>query len=99
MVTIGYPETVGSVGIRELRDKASAVIRRVAAGETIEVTDHGRPVARITRIEPLRGLEQLIAEGRARPSEGELLNFPARRRRKGERSLSDILDEMRRDER
>lgn len=28
------------VGIRELEDNASALIRRVAAGETIEVTEH-----------------------------------------------------------
>src|SRR5262245_41752831 len=39
------------VGIRELKDNASAVIRRVAAGETIRITDRGRTVARIV---PLR---------------------------------------------
>lgn len=36
-----------SVGIRALKQNASQVIARVAAGETIEVTDRGRPVARI----------------------------------------------------
>jgi prevent-host-death family protein len=35
------------VGIRELKEHASALIRRVAAGETITITDRGRPVARI----------------------------------------------------
>ena len=33
------------VGVRELRRQASAILRRVAAGETVEVTDRGRPVA------------------------------------------------------
>ena len=36
------------VGVRELRQQASAVLRRVAAGESIIVTDRGRPVARLT---------------------------------------------------
>ena len=33
------------VGVRELRRDASAILRRVAAGETVEVTDRGRHVA------------------------------------------------------
>ena len=35
------------IGIRELRQHASRYLARVAAGETIEVTDRGRPVARL----------------------------------------------------
>ena len=52
------------MGIRELRQQASGVLRRVAEGEVIEVTSHGHPVARIV---PLRSssLEQLVLEGRA----------------------------------
>jgi prevent-host-death family protein len=30
---------MASVGVRELRQRASELLRRVAAGETIEVTD------------------------------------------------------------
>jgi prevent-host-death family protein len=37
-----------SVGIRELRQRMSELLRRVAAGETIEVTNRGRPVALLT---------------------------------------------------
>jgi antitoxin (DNA-binding transcriptional repressor) of toxin-antitoxin stability system len=33
------------MGIRELRDTLTATIRRVRAGETIEVTHDGEPVA------------------------------------------------------
>ena len=85
-------------GIRELRQNASDLIRRVIAGETIEVTERGRPVARIV---PLRGngvLDQMVAEGRATKARGELLDvkpMPA----SGRRRLSDVLAEMRADER
>ena len=33
------------IGIRELRDRLTATIRRVRDGETIEITHHHRPVA------------------------------------------------------
>jgi prevent-host-death family protein len=33
------------IGIRELRDRLTATIRRVRDGETIEITHHGRRVA------------------------------------------------------
>ena len=67
------------VGVRELKQQTSAVLRRVTAGETIEVTDHGHPIARIV---PLRSsaLDQLVAEGRATGAAGDLL---------------DLLDELR----
>ena len=39
-----------SVGVRELRQRASELLRRVEAGETIEVTDRGRPVALLTPV-------------------------------------------------
>jgi hypothetical protein len=38
--------TIGSIGVRELRQNASHYLSRVAAGEFIEITDLGRPVAR-----------------------------------------------------
>lgn len=37
-----------SVGIRQLKQNASAVIARVKKGEALIVTDRGIPVARIT---------------------------------------------------
>jgi prevent-host-death family protein len=55
------------IGIRELREGLSRVLRRVRAGETIEVTDRGRPVARIVPVSSIEGLEPLIAAGRVRP--------------------------------
>ena len=56
------------IGIRELRQNLSRALKRVRGGETIEVTDRGRPVARIVPVMPsMPGLEQLIETGRVRP--------------------------------
>jgi prevent-host-death family protein len=67
-----------AVGIRELKQNASAVIRRVKAGESIEVTERGQPVARLVPIrEPVDVIEQLIAEGRAARPVGSLDDVPA----------------------
>ena len=51
------------VGIRELRQRASDILRRVEAGETFEVTDRGRPIARLSPITDLEGVDQLRATG------------------------------------
>jgi prevent-host-death family protein len=87
------------VGIRELRQNASEYVRRAEAGETIEVTDRGRPVARLS---PLPGaesiLDRLIAEGKATPARGDLRNLgPPPPPSPGARPLSEIIEEMRED--
>lgn len=63
-----------TVGIRELRQQTSGVLKRVAAGESVDITVHGHAVARIV---PLRlgPLAQLIAEGGATAAEGDLLTL------------------------
>ena len=65
---------MNKVGVRELRRDASAILRRVAAGETIQVTDRGRPVALMVKAMP-DGLERLEAEGMVRRGEGDLLGI------------------------
>ncbi len=60
--------------MRELRQQASAVMKRVAAGEVIEVTDHGHPIARIVPLRP-GVLDQLVLEGRATEAKGSLLEL------------------------
>lgn len=62
------------VGIRELRQQASSVLKRVVGGETIEVTDHGHPIARIVPLRP-GTLDQLVLEGRATEADGDLLDI------------------------
>ncbi|STZ41260.1 prevent-host-death family protein [Mycolicibacterium gilvum] len=36
-----------SYGVRELRQNAAMVLREVAAGETVEITNNGHPVAQM----------------------------------------------------
>jgi prevent-host-death family protein len=63
-----YTWRMDRVGVRELNQNTSQVIDRVRHGETIEVTDRGRPVARLVPVS--RGtaaLDRLVAEGRAIP--------------------------------
>ena len=62
------------VGVRELRRQASAILRRVAAGETVEVTDRGRSVAVLLRTMP-SGLARLEREGLLRRADGDLLDL------------------------
>ena len=87
------------VGIRDLRQNASAVLRRVAAGEVVEVTDQGRAVARIVPMHEASRLEQLVAEGRASSATGDVLDVKAMPRIAGKPALSKILADMRADER
>jgi prevent-host-death family protein len=57
------------VGVRELRQNLSVYLERIKLGETLRVTERGKPVALLT---PLNGemsrLDRLIAAGRARPA-------------------------------
>lgn len=53
-----------AIGIRELRQHASRYLREVQGGETIEVTDRGRPVARLVPVPHGGGLDELAQSGR-----------------------------------
>ena len=53
------------VGIRELRQYLSKYLRRVAAGETLQVLDRGRPVAILAPLpEQSSVVDGLVAAGR-----------------------------------
>ena len=54
---------MASTGIRELRQRASELLRRVEAGETIEITDRGRPVAVLAPLPDQRPIERLRMSG------------------------------------
>jgi prevent-host-death family protein len=84
------------VGVRELRQNLSVYLDRVKAGETLEVTEHGRPVARLTPNPPVRlsVIDQMIADGRITPARTDHRTTPYPPRIPG-RPLSEILQEMR----
>jgi prevent-host-death family protein len=87
------------VGIRELRQDASAWVRRAAAGETIEVTDRGRPVAQLGPVTSApRGLAALEDAGLIRRGRGKLTDLPPMKMKPGSRPLSEILQELRDEE-
>lgn len=70
-------ESYEKVGVRELRQNLSVYLRRVAEGETLEVTERGRPVAVIAPLpEESTPLKRLVSAGRAVRPSGDLLDLP-----------------------
>jgi prevent-host-death family protein len=67
---------MSEVGIRALKQNASAVVADAAAGETVTITDRGRPVAQMTAI-PKSRLSGLVDEGHARPARSRFVDLPA----------------------
>jgi prevent-host-death family protein len=64
-----------SIGIRQLRQQASTLLRDVERGERIEVTDRGRPVALLVPMPGGDRIEGLLASGRLSPAAGDLLEL------------------------
>jgi prevent-host-death family protein len=64
-----------TIGVRELRQRASECLRQVEAGRTLEVTARGRPVALLVPIRKAGHLERLVARGRIVPGSGDLLGL------------------------
>jgi prevent-host-death family protein len=91
---------MATVGVRELRQRASELLRRVEAGETVEVTDRGRPVAILAPV-PGRGpLERLRASGDIEPGRRDLHDLPdPLPLEPGQEPPSSILRRLRQDER
>ena len=60
---------MSQIGIQELHRHTNQILGRVRAGETLEITDRGIPVAEIRPISSARsGFAKLIAEGRLVPA-------------------------------
>jgi prevent-host-death family protein len=88
------------VGLRQLRHETSAVLARVRAGETVDITAHGRLVARLVPAgEPASSpiVDELIRSGRLvaarRPG-----YRPTLREGDGRDRLGEALAESRSDE-
>lgn len=67
---------MASIGVRELRQRASELLRRVEQGETIEVTDRGRRVAILSPPPEGNPLDRLRALGDVEPAKGDLDDLP-----------------------
>jgi prevent-host-death family protein len=92
-----YTSYVDSIGIRELRQNASVWIAKAKAGLTIQITDRGRPVARLVPIAPAeQARDQLIADGQLIPAAAPRVPLNMADLIEGA-SLTSILDEQRSD--
>jgi prevent-host-death family protein len=90
---------MSQVGVRALKQNASAVVAAAAAGDVTIITDRGRPVAQLV---PLMGgrLDELVAAGRARRAKASLRDVGAApRRARGRAPLSAVVQSMRDDDR
>lgn len=87
------------IGVRELRQHASRWLKRVAAGEIIEITERGRPVAVLSPPRDMSARERLLASGRLIPAEGDLRDVEPLPAQPGSPTLSDTLAHMRDEER
>lgn len=93
-----------SVTVSELNRQTAKVLDRIKAGESLEISEHGRPVARLSPAVPSTGaplLDRLIAQGKAIPAvnSGPIPPTPARDAPEKDISLSAALAEIRDDER
>ncbi len=78
---------------RQLRNDISAVLRRVEAGETLRVTVHGRPVAKLS---PLGERGRTVSRERFLAAIGGTLSREQANglTRELKRTLSETIDEL-----
>jgi prevent-host-death family protein len=93
-----------SVTVSELNRQTARVLDRIKAGESLEISEYGRPIARLLPAAPTTGsplLDRLIAQGRAIPAAnpGPIPPTPPRDSSEESVSLSAALAEMRGEER
>ena len=89
-----------TVGLRELGQNVSRVMERIKKGESLVVTEHGTPIARLEPFKARSRLEDMIAEGDAIPAEITIQEFLATHVPiESEIRGSEILQQMRDEER
>jgi len=91
-----------TVGIRDLKQNASAVVARAAAGEILTITDRGRPVARLLPLERKSLLQQMVEGGQIKLPERPLTDAISHRAVENQAdgpTLTQILLQMRDEER
>ena len=89
-----------SVGIRELRQRASELLRQVERGESIEITDRGRPVALLSPLPPGNPYQRMLAEGEIAPATRDTGDLPEPLPLlPDQESASQVLARLRSDER
>ena len=90
-----------SISIHELRQHTSRHVRMAKAGRRVAVTERGAPVAYLVPAEePASLLARLEAAGEYTPPVGSVLGLlPPPPLRQGKRPLSEVVKELREQER
>jgi len=84
------------VGVRELRDNLSKWLGRAQRGEDILITERGKPVARLSRVEQSPALERLIEKGIVTPARNPKTKIQRRDLVKTKGEISDLVKQQRR---
>lgn len=86
-----------SVGIRELKSRLSEYLRHVKAGQTLLITERGRPIGRLVPADqPLEARLRAMAQAGLILWSGQKLEpMPPVVRARGERTVADLLVEDR----
>ena len=86
-----------SVGTRELKSKLSEYLRRVKAGETITVTEHGKMIGRLVPVKPTieERMQAMVAAGQIEWNGQKLAPYQPKAINRGGRQLSDLVVEAR----
>lgn len=91
---------MAAVGVRELRQRASELLQRVEAGETVEVTDRGPPGRRPRPLPSGGPIQRLRPAGDLVPNQHDPDSLPdPLPLAPGQEPPSDVLARRRRDER
>ena len=64
--------SVTTVGAYEAKTHLPALLAKVERGETVTITRHGRPVARLVPVDVVRPVEEIIVDLRALREHGRL---------------------------
>jgi prevent-host-death family protein len=85
------------VGTRELKNKLSEYLRRVKAGETITVTEHGKTIGQIVPVKPTvdERVLALAAVGQVEWNGQKLKPYQPKAVNIGGHQLSDLVTEDR----
>ena len=94
-ISATWPDLPATVGVREFRDHLSQYLERVKAGETLTITEHGRPIARIAGSSKPPRLLELIARGEATAATRPVTDLLKIKRVKITGSTQDFIDEIR----
>jgi prevent-host-death family protein len=82
------------VGVRDLHDRLSEHLDRVANGAEVVVTRRGKAVARLSPVDQSDAFEDLVRRGLVTPAAEPRRTVPARVKARG--SVSDLVAEQRR---